>query len=174
VLAATLGGSYGIYGPAFELADDRSAGPGQEEYLNSEKYEIRAWRLDDPVSLAPLIRQLNAIRHAEPAFGPNAELRLWPTDNPELIAYSRHDPEAGPALLVVVNLDPVNGQSGFVTLETTALGIGPGSPFVAHDLLDGARYPWRPGRNYVALAPGRQPAHVLRIEPATSVQGGAP
>jgi starch synthase (maltosyl-transferring) len=174
VLASTLAWSYGVYGPAFELCYDRSAGPGQEEYLHSEKYELRQWHLDDPVSLAPLITRLNAIRHTEPAFGPNAALRLWPTDNPELIAYSRRDREAGNALLVVVNLDPMHTQSGFVSLEAAPLGLEPGGPFVAHDLIDGTRYPWRDGANYVALTPGRQAAHVLRLEPGHAPPGGAP
>ena len=165
VLASTLALSYGIYGPAFELCYDRSAGPGQEEYLHSEKYELRLWHLDDPVSLRPLISRVNAIRHAEAAFGPNSVLRFWPTDNPELIAYSRRTPGEGSAILVVVNLDPLHTQSGFVRLEAEPLGLEIGGAFTAHDLLDDARYPWRDGQNYVSLTPGRATAHILRLEP---------
>ena len=174
ILAATLARSYGIYGPAFELCYDRSAGPGQEEYLHSEKYELRHWHLDDPLSLAPLISRLNAIRHGEEGFGPNAVLRLWPCDNPELIAYSRRTPGLGATLLVVVNLDPLHAQSGFVHLEAAPLGLPQGAAFTAHDLLDDARYPWREGPNYVALSPDRAQAHVLRLEPESATAGGAP
>lgn len=174
ILAATLGLSYGIYGPAFELCYDRSAGPGQEEYLHSEKYELRFWHLDDPVSLRPLITRLNAIRQREAAFGPNSALRFWPTDNPELIAYSRRTEGAGPPLVVVVNLDPAHTQSGFVDLGAGALGLAPAEPFIAWDLLDDARYPWRDGRNYVSLNPERAAAHILRLEPESAITGGAP
>ena len=86
VLAATLAANYGIYGPAFELGENTPAKPGSEEYLNSEKYEIKSWDLQDPASLKPLITRLNQIRRQNPAFQTNERLHFHPTDNPSLIA----------------------------------------------------------------------------------------
>src|SRR5207237_75923 len=86
LLAATLGPSYGIYGAAFELCDDRPLAPGKEEYLDSEKYEIKHWPTDRPDSLKKLIARVNQIRRENPAFAANHNLRFHTIDNEQLIA----------------------------------------------------------------------------------------
>jgi starch synthase (maltosyl-transferring) len=163
VLAATLGASYGIYGPAFELQEYAPLEPGREEYLNSEKYEIRHWTLDDPISLAPLIRKVNSIRREHAALQTNDTLRFHPTDNPELLAYSK---SAGDdVILTIANLDAQYRQSGWLDLDLAALGLQADTAFQANDLLSRETYFWTGSRNYVELHPARSPAHILHILP---------
>ena len=168
ILAATLTANFGIYGPAYELSENIPARPApgkteSEEYMDSEKYEIRQRSRNAPGSLVPLIARLNAIRRANPALQSNASLRFHPTDNPQLICYSKTSPDKSNAILAVVNLDPVYGQTGWATIDLAALGLVPGEPFVVDDLLNGAQYSWHDHRNYIALRPGTQPAHIFRI-----------
>lgn len=168
VLAATLCSNYGIYGPAYELGENAPAKPApgkteSEEYLDSEKYEIRQRDRNAPGSLVPLITKLNQIRVANPALQRNESLRFHAIDNPELICYSKSAPEAGNTLLIIVNLDPVNTQSGWTDLDLDLLGLTPGESFLVDDILSGAQYSWQDRRNYVALRPGLLPAHVFRI-----------
>ena len=92
ILAATLAASYGIYGPAFELGEHIPIRTGSEEYLHSEKYEIRRWDRRDPNSLAPLITLLNQIRRTNPALQSDLSLHFHPVDNPQIIAYSKSAP----------------------------------------------------------------------------------
>src|SRR6185437_12136535 len=146
-LAATLAANYGIYGPAFELMDHVPRDPGSEEYLESEKYEIRDWPRDRPDSLRPIIARVNAIRRANKALQQDWQLRFHATDNPEIICYSKATPDAGNVILVVVNLDPFHKQSGFVDLALADLGVEATQPFEVEDLLTTARYTWRTARN---------------------------
>jgi len=164
LLAATLGASYGIYGPAFEHMEHAAREPGSEEYRDSEKYRVR-WR--DPASassMRALIGHVNAIRHAEPALGHDRHLVFHDTDNPQLLAYSKRTPDGSNVVLVVANLDAGYPQSGWTDLRLPELGLAADAPFVARDLLTGVAFPWRGARNYVQLRPDRQPGHVLRIE----------
>jgi len=162
VLAATLSSNYGIYGPAFELQEHEPRSPGSEEYLHSEKYEVRQWDLGPPDSLAPLITRVNAARRAHPALQQNRTLCFHHVDNDQLIAYTKT--ASGPdVVLVVVNLDPLHNQSGWVHLDLDLLGIDPGRPYRVHDLLTGARFEWCGPRNFVALDPAT-PAHLFRVE----------
>lgn len=163
ILAATLGPSYGIYGPAFELCDNLPLAPGREEYLDSEKYEIRHWDLDRPDSLRELIGQVNRIRRENPAFHCNYNLRFHEVDNEQIIAYSKTSLDGTNQALVVVNLDPHYKQSGFITLPLEEMGIDPRQPYQAHDLLTEARYLWQGMRNYVELDPQKVPAHIFVI-----------
>ncbi len=163
ILAATLGPSYGIYGPAFELCEDRPLAPGREEYLDSEKYEIKTWNLDRPDSLRALIAQVNRIRRDNPAFRANHNLRFHEVDNEQIIAYSKSSEDGSNEVLVVVNLDPHYQQSGFITLPLEELGLDPRQPYQAHDLLTDARYLWHGARNYVELNPQTVPAHLFVI-----------
>jgi starch synthase (maltosyl-transferring) len=162
VLAATLAGSYGVYGPPFELAVT-DAVPGTEEYRDSEKYAIRHWDVEQPTSLAPLVTLVNRIRREHPALASDAGLRFVATDNDQLIAYMRLAADGSETMLVVVNLDPHHVQSGFLDLPLADLGVAPGEAFQADDLLGGGRYLWHEGRVYVALDPAALPAHVFRI-----------
>ncbi|MDR7496196.1 MAG: DUF3416 domain-containing protein [Armatimonadota bacterium] len=163
VLAATLGASYGIYGPAFELCEARPREPGSEEYLHSEKYEIRHWELDRPDSLRHLIARLNRIRREHPALQADRSLAFHPVDTEALIAYSKRTEDGANIVLVVVNLDPHHRQAGWVTLPLEGLGLSPHEPYQVHDLLTGTRYLWSGARNYVELDPHGLPAHVFVV-----------
>jgi starch synthase (maltosyl-transferring) len=164
VLAATLGANYGVYGPAFELCERRPIAPGSEEYLDSEKYQLRHWDLDRRDSLRDVIARLNGIRRAHPALASDWTLRFHGIDNPELICYSKTGPD-GDVVLVVVNLDPHRVQRGWTALDLGVLGLSPDAPYAAHDLLGGGRVGWRGPRNYVELNPADLPAHVLHLRP---------
>ena len=166
VLAATLGATYGIYS-GFELLERVPARPGSEEYLDSEKYEIKPRRWDTPESLEALITDVNRIRRQNPALHHDHTLRFHPTDNPHLIAYSKMDAGEDSRVLVVANLDPVHAQHGFVQVDTALLGLT--GRFAAEDLLTGERYAWTHGANYVRLDPAaRVPAHILKLEAISS------
>jgi starch synthase (maltosyl-transferring) len=163
VLAATLGASYGIYGPAFELCENVPIKPGSEEYLNSEKYEIRRWDLDRADSLKNFITRVNQARREYPALQSNESLRIHPVDNEQLMAYTKESREGSNTILVVVNLDAHYTQSGWVTLPLAALGLDQDQPYQVHDQLTDARYIWRGPTNYVELNPHSIPAHVFVI-----------
>jgi starch synthase (maltosyl-transferring) len=163
VLAATLGANYGIYGPAFELCENRPLERGKEEYLDSEKYEIRHWDLSRPDSLRDLIARVNAIRKANPALHSDERLIFLPVDNEQLIAYAKTTEDLSNVILVVVNLDCHYKQSGWITVPLATLGIESDRPFQVHDLLTEARYFWHGARNYIELDPHVLPAHILRV-----------
>jgi len=165
ILAATLVSSYGIYGPAYELAESTPAEPPagrgeSEEYRNSEKYEIRQRSRNSPESLVPLITSLNRIRRENPALQSNTSLHFHPVDNPQLICYSKATSDFENTVLVLVNLDSFNEQSGWTSLEK--IGCSAHESFMVEDLLNGTQYVWS-GRNFVVLRPGSQPAHIFRV-----------
>lgn len=161
VLAATLAASYGMYGPAYELGENRPRDAHSEEYLDSEKYQLRHWDRSRPDSLAPLATTLNRVRRAHPALQANTGLAFHATDNDMLIAYSKR--AGDDRVLVVVNLDPHHAQSGWVQLDSEALGLDPGTPLRVHDELSGATYTWQAGRNFARLEPAHAPAHVFTV-----------
>lgn len=163
VLAATLGASYGIYGPAFELLEHEAREPGSEEYLNSEKYQLRDWDLERAGSLRELITRVNRIRRENPALQSDRGLRFHAVDNDSLIAYSKTSDDGASSVLVIANLDPHHAHSGWLSLDLAPLGVSMQQPYQAHDLLSGARYLWHGARNYVALDPAHSPAHIFRI-----------
>jgi starch synthase (maltosyl-transferring) len=162
VLAATLGASYGIYGPPFELCEFRAL-PGTEDYENGEKYQIRHWDVEREDSLRPFITRVNEIRRENPAFRSNDRLRFCPVDNDRLIAYVKTTPDQSNQVLVVVTLDPHNPQSGWVDVPLDELGLDPQQPFQVHDQLSDARFLWSGPRSYVALDANVVPAHIFRI-----------
>ncbi len=163
VLAATLGANYGIYGPAFELCEHVARESGSEEYLDSEKYQTRDWDLDRADSLKPLITRVNRIRRENPALQSDWRLKFHSTGNEQLIAYSKTTEAMDNIIVVVVNLDPFNGQSGWLHLAPDDIGIPAPEPFEMRDLLTGARYTWQGSDHYVALNPHSQPAHIFRV-----------
>jgi starch synthase (maltosyl-transferring) len=163
VLAATLAANYGIYGPAFELAERDAREPGSEEYLDSEKYQLRHWELERPESLAGLISRVNAARRENPALQSDGSLAFVPVDNDSLICYAKATPDLENVILTVVSLDPYNPQSGWVELDLDALGLDAHAPYQMHDLLTGARFLWSGPRNYVMLDPARAMAHIFRV-----------
>jgi starch synthase (maltosyl-transferring) len=163
VLAATLGASYGVYGPAFELCEARPRESGSEEYLDSEKYQVRHWDLDRADSLRDFIARVNRIRRENPALQGDRGLRFHVVDHEQLIAYSKRTADGANVVLTVVNLDPHHRHSGWVELTPAELGVEPERPFQAHDLLSDARYLWTGGRNFVELDPQVCPAHVFQV-----------
>jgi starch synthase (maltosyl-transferring) len=165
VLAATLGASYGIYGPAFELCENRPVRSGSEEYLDSEKYQIRVWDIASLNSLRDLISHVNGIRRSSLALQVNSGLKFHHLDNEKLIAYSKTSEDGSDTLLIVVNLDPYNTQSGWVDVAVEELRLGVQESYQLHDLLTDARYVWHGSRNYVQLDPAVLPAHIFRVHP---------
>ncbi|HZR70227.1 MAG TPA: alpha-1,4-glucan--maltose-1-phosphate maltosyltransferase [Burkholderiales bacterium] len=168
VLAATLSANYGIYGPAFELQEHVPLENGSEEYRDSEKYQIRDWHLERPDSLKGLIATLNRIRRDNPALQQDWRLAFHPVDNDQILCYSKTTADLSNVMLVAVNLDPRNVQSGWVDLALGELGIDT-PPFEVHDLLTDARYTWNGPRNYLELRPHDVPAHVFRVVPGSNV-----
>ena len=162
VLAATLGATYGIYGPPFELCEGRAVN-GTEEYQDGEKYEIRHWDVERANGLRAFIARVNEIRRANPAFRANDRLRFCPVDNDLLIAFVKTTPDLTNVMLVIVNLDPHHAQSGWVDVPLEDLGLDARQPFQVHDLLSDARYLWHGARSFVALDPAVVPAHVFRV-----------
>ena len=163
VLAATLSSNYGIYGPAFELLEHRPREQGSEEYLDSEKYQLRSWELERPDSLRHFIGRLNKARRENRALQRNDSLVFHPTDNETLLAYSKRSPSGDNVVLCVVSLDTYHTQAGWTSLRLDDLGLSPHDDFGVHDLLSGAHYRWHGARNYVELAPGVVPAHLFRV-----------
>ncbi len=163
VLAATLAPSYGIYGPAFELGENLPREPGSEEYLNSEKYEIKRWDINRSDSLKDFIARVNCIRRENPALQSNLNLWFNATDNEELICYSKHTEDLSSIVLVVVNLNPHYTHSGLVNVPLEPWGLDAQQPYQVHDLLSGARYLWHGPWNYVELNPHTCPAYILRV-----------
>ena len=172
VLAATLGANYGVYGPAFELGENRAVRAGSEEYLDSEKYQIRSWDLDSPDSLGGLITRMNQIRRVNPALQSDASLRFHPVDNEQLIAYSKNSDDLLNIILTVVNLDPHRTQAGMVDLPLDAFHLDLRQPYQVHDLLTDAKYMWNGPRNYVELNPQRLPAHIFCIRRRVRTENG--
>lgn len=162
-LAATLGASYGVYGPAFELCENRQLRPGSEEYLDSEKYQLRHWDINNPTSLRKVIARVNRIRKENPALQSDWSLRFHASDNDQIIVYSKATEDLSNVIVAVVNLDPYYTQSGWVDLSLDALGLDASQPYQMHDLLDDARYLWHGPHNYVQLDPKTMPAHIFRV-----------
>jgi starch synthase (maltosyl-transferring) len=168
VLAATLSASYGIYS-GYELCENVPVRPGSEEYLDSEKYQIKIRDYHQPGNLNELIARVNQIRHEHPALQQNATLTFHSVDNPALLCYSKTapSPSAGTQprdrVFVVANTDTRWVQHGWIEVPIADLGIAPDAPYVVEDLLDSTRYTWRGAWNYVRLDPAERMAHVFII-----------
>ncbi len=163
ILAAMMTANYGMYGPVLELGIVTPREPGSEEYLDSEKYQLRYWELDQPHSLRDLIARVNQIRRTNIALQSNHNVLFHPTDNEQIICFSKHTDDHSNRIVVVVSLDPFHVQSGWVGLDLAALGID-AHPYHVHDLLADATYLWNADSwNYVELNPQHLPAHIFRI-----------
>jgi starch synthase (maltosyl-transferring) len=163
ILAATLGASYGIYGPPFEFCEQAPREPGSEEYLNSEKYELRVWNRNESGNLNELIARINQLRRDNPALQSDQFLRFHEVDNDNLIAYTKESPDGENIVLVVVNLDSYNVQRGWLSLNSQGWGLDPRDSFQLHELLTNARYFRTGSRNYVELDPQFVPAHIFAL-----------
>ena len=163
LLAATLSASYGIYGPSFELMENRPRDNESEEYLDSEKYELKRWDIRRPDSLKELITRVNRIRRDHPAFQRNEGLQFHDADNEQLLCYSKTGLDGAHPVFVVVNLDPRNKQGGNIELPLERFGLQAGSSFTVEDLLGGKSYSWNGARNFVELDPARAAGHIFRV-----------
>ena len=167
VLAATLVPSYGVYS-GYELLENQPASEFNEEYLHSEKYEVKARDWHRPGSLAPLITRLNDIRRRHRAFAELRNLRFVPGRNDAILAYAKRatagsDTGLGDTVLVVVNLDPHRAHEDVLALDLAALGLPVDAPFEAHDELTDTTYVWNGPDPYVRLDPEVGPAHVFHL-----------
>ena len=167
VLAATLSPTWGVYS-GFELFEDRAVHEGSEEYLDSEKYELRPRDFTRAVaegrSLEPFIAQLNEIRRAHPALSQLRTVHFHSIDNDALLAYSKFDPATGDTVLAVVNLNPFGTEWGLLHLDLWALGMNDYDRFWVRDHLSGEDYHWGQD-NYVGLDPSRAVAHIITMPP---------
>jgi len=163
VLAATLGASYGIYGPAFELCAGKPREVGSEEYLDSEKYEIKTWNLEDPLSLKDFIARVNRIRKENPALQSNESLRFHECDSEQILCFSKHTECFSNVIFAVINLDPHHTHGGWVHFPVEEMGLESGQGFQVHDLLSDARFLWHGSRNYLEIDPRVSPAFIFRV-----------
>lgn len=162
VLAATLSSSYGIYGPSFELAVNEAI-PGKEEFLNSEKYEIKHWDWSGGQKLRQMISSLNTIRQNNPALQDFRNVKFYPIDNDYLLFYVKITGDMSNAIMVIVNLDPFNPQSGKLQIPLKDLGIDSVQPYLLEDQLSGQRFIWSGTENFITIDPLKTPAFVFKL-----------
>jgi starch synthase (maltosyl-transferring) len=162
VLAAFLSPSYGIYS-GYELFENVPVKEGSEEYLDSEKFEVKHRDWNAAGNLAPYITRINETRRKHASLSAFRNLHFHEIDKEQIIAFSKRSAHDD-AFLVVVNLNPFNWEEGTLRLDLDALGLGPEDTFDVEDVITGARYTWRGPENYVRLDPAVEPAHIFRIE----------
>jgi starch synthase (maltosyl-transferring) len=165
-LASTMAPTWGVYS-GFELYEWEPVKPGSEEYLNSEKYELRPRDFHAAAatgnSLEPYITRLNEIRRVHPALQQIRDISFHHVDNDAIIAYSKHDATSGDTVLVICTLDPYNAQYGTTALDMPALGAGWNDTITVHDEVSGETWQW--GQfNFLKLEPWNHVAHILRVE----------
>ena len=163
LLAATLSSLYGIYS-GYELCENQPVAEGSEEYLNSEKYELKVRDWDAPGSITDLVTTLNRIRREHPALQRSTNLRFYPCDNPSVLWYGKMTEAGDDVIFVAVSLDPVAPQAATVEVPLEALGLAEDAPYRMRDLLGDAAYEWRGRRGWVRLDPQGAPAHVFLLE----------
>jgi len=171
VLAAMLAPVYGIYS-GFELCED-AALPGREEYAESEKYQFKGRDWNAPGNIKDWITALNRARRENPALQEYRNLRFHVSDNGRILFFSKITAALDNVVLVAVNVDPFNTQSGFVDVPLDQIGIAEGESYEVADLLTGERFLWKGRRNFVSLDPRNRPAHVLRVRRLVGVKLGA-
>jgi starch synthase (maltosyl-transferring) len=164
VLASMMSPTYGIYS-GYELFENTPLRPGSEEYLDTEKFQLRprdyAGAIARGESLAPLIKRLNEIRRAHPALHQLRTLRFYHSENDGILAFSKRDPDSGDTMLIVCSTDPHGVREGWIHLDLEALGVAGQDGFTVSDLLSGANYDWGQ-HNFVRLTPD-QPAHIFKV-----------
>lgn len=169
VLASTLSSNYGMYGPAYELCENRPVGEGKEEYLDSEKYEIKQWDLDRPGNIRAEITRINRIRKENPALQQTSDITFVRVeDSPgheheQLMAYVKRSADGSNIILVVVNLDQSGTQSGWLRFPLELFGLSHQHSFKVEDLLNGNQYNWNGEWNFVEMNPWIMPAHIFRV-----------
>ena len=169
VLAATLSSNYGMYGPAYELCEHVPVKKGKEEYLDSEKYEIKRWDVDRPGNIRAEIAAVNRIRRENPALQQTANIEFLRIDEGEgvehemLMGYVKRSPDDENVILTVVNLDPRNTRSGWLRFPLERFGLEHTHRFRVEDLLSNRIFEWDGEWNYVELNPEQMPTHIFRI-----------
>jgi starch synthase (maltosyl-transferring) len=161
VLAATLSSVYGIYS-GFELCEATPI-PGKEEYLNSEKYEIKVWDWDRPGNIKDYIARINRIRAENLALHELDNLRFYRADDDNVLFYGKMTPDRSNMVFVVVNLDPFNSHDSFIWFPLAEMGLGDSELFVAEEQLSNRRLDWRGSRQWVRLDPQTNPCEIFRI-----------
>jgi len=163
ILASMLSPSYGIYGPLFEYAVN-TAIDGREEFLDSEKYQIRHWNLRTDLHLSKLIKSVNTIRKENQALKELTNLQFCEIDNDYLLSFIKKTADKTNVILVVVNLDPFHPQSGTIEIPLSELGIGAGQPYLLDDLLSDERFLWSGRSNSITVDPAVRPGFILSIQ----------
>jgi len=163
-LAATLSTSWGIYS-GYELCENEPL-PGKEEYLDSEKYQLKARDWDAPGNIKAFIARLNRARQENPALQCYANLEFIPADDDRLLVFCKWSHDGANRLVVVVNLDPAHRVESNIHLPLERLGLAPGQAFEVEDLIYDERYTWRESTNFVALDPRTKPVHLFRVSEA--------
>jgi len=163
VLAATLSSLYGIYS-GYELVENVPVRPDSEEYLNSEKYEIKARDWDAPGNLVEFITRVNAIRRKNPALQLYRNLRFHDSTSPHVLWYSKATPDRSNVIFVAANLDPTTERDSLVTVPIDELGIAENEPYKMHELLADKVWYWQGRTGFVKLYPGADPAQIFRLE----------
>jgi starch synthase (maltosyl-transferring) len=161
VLAATTAPSYGIYS-GYELCENEPFSDVNEEYIHSEKYEIKHRDFDTPTSLAGFITRINDIRRRHPALQQLDNIAFHHSNNEWILAYSKHTPDLADVVLVVVNLDPFTSHEDTLDIDLVTLGLPLDAAYEAHDELTGATYVWQGANPYIRLEPD-EPAHVFHL-----------
>ena len=163
VLAATLSSLYGIYS-GYELGENIPVSPTSEEYLDSEKYEIKVRDWHAPNNLVDFVTRVNAIRRANAALHLYRNLRVHTADNPHVLWYEKSTEDGANVLFVAANMAPTVEHGAAVDVPLDRLGIAPDQPYTMRELLSDTAYEWRGPRGYVRLYPDRDPAQIFRLE----------
>lgn len=168
-LAATLSSNYGMYGPAYELCEHLPVAEGKEEYLDSEKYEIKQWDLDRPGNIRAEITRINRIRKENPALQQTNDLAFVRIDSVpgqehgQLMGFVKRSPDDGNIILTVINLDPSGMQNGWLRFPLELFGKHHDYSFTVEELLTGVRYDWNGEWNYVEVNPHFMPLQIFRV-----------
>jgi starch synthase (maltosyl-transferring) len=163
VLAATLSSLYGIYS-GYELCENVPAAPTSEEYLNSEKYEVRVRDWEAPGNLVDFITRVNTIRKKNAALQRYRNLRVFHADSPHILWYAKMTETRDNVIFVAANLDPTVEHDSMVDVPVGELDIAPDETYTMHELLSDRVYEWQGSRNFVKLYPGIDPAQIFRLE----------
>ncbi len=164
-LAATLSSNFGVYGPAFELCVNTPL-PGKEEYIDSEKYEIKAWNWEKPGHIKDVLAALNKARRQDPALQATRNIRFCEINNDQLLAYVKTSQDGSNIIVVIVNLDVHRKQGGMLTIPLQEIGLQNDRRYTAQDVLSGEKFAWHGPRNHIELSPDKAVAHIIRITAA--------
>ncbi len=163
ILAATLSSNYGLYGPVYEFGINVQH-PKKEEYLDSEKYEIKDWDWDAQTRIREIITRVNKIRKDNSALQQTFDVHFADSSNPSILCFAKADEERKNVIITAVNMDPYNTQAGSVRIPIWQLGIAHGTAYTVHDQLSGSKFRWHDEWNYVELNPYQMPAHIFKVE----------